>query len=160
MFTFKSSKPATPSRQRRSGRQSGQSLVEFALMNVFLTMLLLGIVDIGRAYFTYLALKDAAAEGAYFGAAYPQCVTHANTACPAPNNIDYRVRNSSPRGLVNWSTVDIGVDAPNLIPGDSLTVTVTFDYQTITPFVGTIVGGQSIELGAQSVAVIVSNATP
>jgi Flp pilus assembly protein TadG len=152
-------KPSTPLRQRRD-RQRGQSLVEFALMNVFLTILLLGVVDIGRAYFTYLALKDAAAEGAYFGAAYPQCVTNANAACPSPNNIDYRVRNSSPRGLVNWSTVDIGVNAPDLTPGQSLTVTVTFDYPIITPFVGTIVGGQSIELGAQSVAVIVSNGTP
>src|SRR5438128_7469048 len=64
--------PAASRRPRQAER--GQGLVEFSLSLVFLTVLLLGVLDIGRAYFTYLGLKDAAEEGAYYGSAFPQCV--------------------------------------------------------------------------------------
>ena len=33
---------------------------------LFLTLLVAGVIDIGRAFFTYIALRDAAQEGAAF----------------------------------------------------------------------------------------------
>src|SRR5687767_2236017 len=81
--------------------QAGQSLVEFSLMAIVLIILLVGVMDLGRAYFTYLALKDAAAEGAYYGQGHPAWIDSGDSA--DPNNIEYRVRNSAPQGgLVNW----------------------------------------------------------
>jgi len=136
---------------RQSGEQTGQSLVEFSLMAIILLVLLAGVMDLGRAYFTYLALKDAAAEGAYYGQGHP--AWQHNTDNPDPDNIDYRVKNSAPQGgLVDWGGATITVTVPNATPGQTLTVTVTYPYQLITPFIG----GQTLTLKAQSVAVIVS----
>src|SRR5436305_1473883 len=44
---------------RRPGRRGerGQGLVEFSLMVVFLSILLMGVLDLGRAYYSYLAIK-------------------------------------------------------------------------------------------------------
>jgi Flp pilus assembly protein TadG len=164
---------AVPPRCRQPRRRldsRGQSLVEFSLTLVFLTVLLMGVLDLGRAYFTYLALKDAAAEGAYYGSAFPQCVdtngvNHAWPACTGSNTIVYRVRNSAPRGgLVDWTNasalvvVDLPCGAANpclMQAGEILTVTVSYGYQMLTPFVGAIANGQLLTLTARSTAVIV-----
>ena len=147
--------------RRLPSGERGQSLVEFSVIGVFLTVLLMGVADLGRAYFTYLALKDAAAEGAYFGAVYPACTSASDPECASPNNVEYRIKNSAPQGsLVDWSTVGIDLEATTLTPGDSLTVTVTYQYPLITPLVGTIVGSQNLTLKAESVAVILSEAMP
>lgn len=50
------------------GRQSGQSLVEFALSSVVLLLLVGGLVDIGRAVHVSEVLGTAAREGARHGA--------------------------------------------------------------------------------------------
>jgi len=46
----------------RNCQEKGQSLVEFAFGLVILMILISGIVDLGRAFFTYMALNDAAQE--------------------------------------------------------------------------------------------------
>ena len=152
--------------------ESGQSLIEFAVMGVVLIMLLQGVLDLGRAYFTYLALKDAAADGAYFGAAFPRCLDGAGgdsrdnslAGCVNPNNIDYRTRKSAPSGgLVDWTTAAVTTtysDPTNYVPGSLVTVTVSSNYRLLTPLVGAIAGTQDLPLYAQSVGVIVSNALP
>jgi Flp pilus assembly protein TadG len=142
--------------RRRSER--GQGLIEFSLMAIFLVILLMGVLDLGRAYFTYLALKDAAQEGAYFGSAFPQCGASAG-ACADPNNIPFRVRHSAPSGgLVDWAGPGAHVTTtlpPVMEAGQSLTVTISYQYQMLTPLVGTIANGQVLTLTAQSSAVIV-----
>jgi len=137
------------SRQAKS-HERGQSLIEFAFMSVVILILMLGIFDLGRAYFTYLALQDAAGEGASFGSVYPTQVTGSDA-----NNITYRVRNSAPTGLlVDLQNAQVSVQTTGTEPGDQITVTVTTDYQLLTPFVGSIVGSQTLPLSAESVAVI------
>jgi len=133
--------------------QAGQSLVEFSLMAIALIILLMGVMDLGRAYFTYLALKDAAAEGAYYGQGHPAWLDSGDNA--NPNNIDYRVRNSAPQGgLVDWDDPDVTVviDVPDPTPGKTLTVTVSSPYKLVTPFIG----GQTLTLNARAISVIVS----
>jgi len=51
--------------------QEGQSLIEFAISLVVLLIMLAGIVDSGRALFTYLALRESAEEGALYGSTDP-----------------------------------------------------------------------------------------
>lgn len=60
----------TPERVARSGLRrlratdAGQSLVEFAMVLPFFLVLLFGLVDFGRAFYTWLQVTNAAREGA------------------------------------------------------------------------------------------------
>jgi len=47
-------------------KQKGQSMVELSIAFIVLLMLLAGVIDMGRAFFTYSALQDAAQEGAAY----------------------------------------------------------------------------------------------
>ena len=48
-------------------RQRGASLVEFGLLLPFLTLLLLGVIDFGRAYYLSIEVNSAASTGALYG---------------------------------------------------------------------------------------------
>jgi len=135
--------------------ERGQSLMELALMMTLLLVILAGILDIGRAYFTYVALRDAAGEGAYYGSIHP--TWHASGDNPNPNNIEYRVKQSAPSGgLINWSLATVSVDAPDTSPSELIKVTIAYDYTLVTPFVGALVGSQTVQIKASSVAEIIS----
>lgn len=56
--------------------EKGQSLLELALVLVFLLILLAGIIDLGRMMYEYLTMRDAAQEGAGYGAVYPNDCAH------------------------------------------------------------------------------------
>ena len=56
----------------------GQSLVEFALTLPLLLLIVMGTVDLGRAYFRVENLTNAVKEGAFFGARAPTCDTNLN----------------------------------------------------------------------------------
>lgn len=51
--------------------EKGQSLVELAFSLVLIIIILAGVVDVGRMMYEYLAMRDAAQEGAGYGAIYP-----------------------------------------------------------------------------------------
>ena len=104
------------------GRELGQSLVEMAVMMVVLLLIMGGVLDLGRMYFTYLALQNAAGEGAAYGAINPQWVDSSDNA--DPNNITYRVQSESTGNLIDWSTTTVAVNVPNIAGGEPITVTV------------------------------------
>jgi len=52
-------------------REHGQDLVELALALPFLLILLMSVLDLGRAFSTYMVLTNAAREGARLGAQDP-----------------------------------------------------------------------------------------
>ncbi|MDQ5825971.1 MAG: pilus assembly protein [Chloroflexota bacterium] len=58
-------------RGRGRGKAKGQALVEFALMGLFLGMLLAAAVDFGRAYYTSIIVTNMAGEGAAYASIYP-----------------------------------------------------------------------------------------
>src|SRR5450759_2469354 len=58
--------PLQTVRQPRTA-ESGQTLLEFALMLPFLMLLLLGIAEIGRAAFIAIKVSNAATAGAEYG---------------------------------------------------------------------------------------------
>src|SRR4051812_42881987 len=57
--------------------QTGQGLVEFALILPILLLLFLGTVDLGIGYKTYMALTNAAREGARYISLHPSDQTGA-----------------------------------------------------------------------------------
>jgi Flp pilus assembly protein TadG len=56
--------------------EKGQSLLELALVLVFLLILLAGVIDLGRMMYEYLTMRDAAQEGAGYAAVFPNDCAH------------------------------------------------------------------------------------
>jgi Flp pilus assembly protein TadG len=105
--------------------EKGQSLLEMMFGMAVIVFILSGIIDLGRAFFTYIALEDAAGEAALYVSAYPKCpydgtdfsggtgtplaaATGADdttpSSCEPPDNAIWRAMNSGGQsGLVNWS---------------------------------------------------------
>jgi Flp pilus assembly protein TadG len=125
-----------------SFKQRGQSLVEMALSMMIIMMLLAGAVDFGIAYFDYVALRDAAQEGAVYGSVCP-----GNTA-----NIIQRIKQSS-TAPINFA-LDGNFQPPQIIvtgaggTGDTITVNLQYNYQLSMPLIGGIIGTQVIPLRA------------
>lgn len=62
-----------------SRKNSGQSLTEVAIALPLLFIILLGMIDLGRMYYSYVAIANAAREGARAGAGL-QCSDSAFTS--------------------------------------------------------------------------------
>lgn len=60
--------PRTGVQSRCKGRQRGQSLVEFAISSIVLLLLVMGLLDLSRAFYFAVNLQGAAREGARHGA--------------------------------------------------------------------------------------------
>lgn len=119
----------------------GQSMVELALTITILMTLLAGTIDLGRAFFTWLALRDAAQEGASFGSIYPQRQDLIRER--VWDNLEQVIPNPRTNAIVN-----IGyIDHPCL--GNTILVNVNYPNFPLTmPFLGTILGSQTINIHA------------
>lgn len=119
-------------------KENGQSLTELAIGFSVLILLLAGIVDFGRAFFTYMALNDAVQEGAMYGSLNPT------------NNAGIRVRvQQTAVGPIDMS--DVQVDSWTEGPacaGHQVVVEGTYDFQITMPFIGAIAGTQSFPISA------------
>ena len=125
--------------------QKGQSLVEISLAMPVLLLILVGILDLGRAYFTFVSLADAAGEGAAYAAIYPT----------QTQNILNRTADAS-TGMVVLSTDMITVTHGLLDFGAPITVTVEYDYDLITPIIQGWVPDGTLTLRATSVQAIIT----
>jgi Flp pilus assembly protein TadG len=72
--------------------QRSQSMVEFAMSSVLLLILVSGLLDLGRMYFVYTAVADAAGEGALYLSVNPGCYSPLVAGCLDPNNVQYRMQ--------------------------------------------------------------------
>ncbi|HSM54832.1 MAG TPA: TadE/TadG family type IV pilus assembly protein [Candidatus Sulfomarinibacteraceae bacterium] len=142
--------------------QSGQALAEAGIVFILVLMFLAGLVEFGWAYFRYLALQSAAGEGAAYGIVFPTW-WHGDASDPDtdhfnddPNNIIYRVKNESKSDILDWSNVDVTVEAPFTTPGNPITVTARYEHDLITPLLSPLVPGGSITLRATAVQRILS----
>jgi len=126
--------------RRRQRRAAGQSLVEFALVFPVLIIMLIAIFDFGRLVFAYNAITNAAREGARVG-----IINQTESGIQ-----DEVINQGTSLGLVAADVVVTYVksDAPTQpCPDDPPTsleclvvVTVSYDWQAITPVIGNIVG--------------------
>lgn len=127
-------------------RQKGQSLVEFALILPFLILLLSGLLDLGRAYYVLVTLKDMAAEGVSYAAIHPYDARGIwNRAAQASG------------GMITVSPDDVDVDYPPVMyVGAPITVTVRYSFRCITPFVGDLFPNGVIPLRGRATQAIIS----
>ena len=107
--------------------EKGQSLVEFALVVPILLLLVLGIMEFGRAYSANLTLQNATREGARLA------VTGATDA-----QITQRVKDSAP--TLDVSRLNVSVTPASRRQGDNVMVTVTYDFNYLTPLIQNLVG--------------------
>jgi Flp pilus assembly protein TadG len=136
---------------KRIQTEKGQAMVEMAIAMIVLLAILGGVLDFGRMYFTFLALQDAAGEGATYAAIHP--TWHDDTGPnpnPDPNNITYRVQNESNSTLIDWSETNVIIEVPNVIAGTPLTVTVEYTYTVMTPMVQVITGDTIVLRGVSA----------
>lgn len=134
-----------PDRQRGRGRGVGQSVVEFAIILPVLLIIVCGLLDIGRLYYAYVAVTDAAAEGAAYAAVHPDDLA----------GIYERAQDAS-GGLVQLSRELVGVERPTVRSGAPVTVTVAYTFTFLTPLMQPLVPGGTLRLQAQASAVILA----
>lgn len=122
-------------------RERGQSFVELALSFVLLMTLLAGVVDIGRAFFAVIALREAAEEGAVYGSIEPTDTS---------GIIQRAIKSSdTPVDLENDPSVNVSVTvSAGACAGGVVQVTVTYDLPVAMPFIGAIIGSDTYHLGA------------
>lgn len=146
----------------------GQSLIEFALALTAILILIAGAVDLGSAFFGYIAIRDAAQEGALYGSiAAVQDLDNDGVYDPGePLNtaaIISRVRQSSnkPVNLTDTSKVTVSVSATNPpCAGGGITVQVIYNYQLTMPLIGAVIGSQTIPVRASVTNTILRPACP
>ncbi len=112
----------------------GQSLVELALTLPLLLLILLGVIDLGRIYFSYITVVNAAREGARYGAGHPQDLNTART----------RAINESLGSGITLTSVTVTCPS-GCAMGNPVRAVVSYNFQLITLY---IFGGGTIPLQA------------
>jgi Flp pilus assembly protein TadG len=129
------------------GRGRGQSLVEFALAATVLLILLTGVLDLGRMYMAWVAIQDAAGEGALYAAMNPRCIRAANGPdCQTPNNaydrtlIAIRFTPGTPLDPDRVTVVITPNDPGQICFGTPITVSTRYSFTMITPVMQAMFG--------------------
>lgn len=129
--------------------ERGQSLVELSMVLLVVLVILAGVVDLGHMMYVYLTMRDAAQEGAGYGALYPGYC----------NQISARVRDNLPGAdfavavTVNGLScsaafsADAAAAASGLLPanacsGKDLTITLDHNYPVSMPLIGSFIDPQ------------------
>jgi Flp pilus assembly protein TadG len=95
--------------RRRRLAQSGQSLVEVALLTPLLLALLLGAIELGRYAYISILVGNAAHAGAVYGAqSLPQSVDTAGIQQAADNDFQNNGQNVASLAVTSW--VSCGCD--------------------------------------------------
>jgi hypothetical protein len=133
--------------------KKGQSLMEFAISLTFILILLAGTVDFGIGLFHYIAMQDAAQEGALYGSINPPPGA-GKWKCPNPNiaNICARLASASGGDGIIKNIYDSGMIA-------AITV-LLYDYPLSMPFIGALIGSDHIQLRATATDTILTPACP
>lgn len=107
--------------------EAGQSLVEFALALPLLLVMLLGLADLGRAFYYTSAIANAARAGAAYAAS--------NASTATTNTVAAKVCNET--GLVAYSATPTcpGLNTSATFgPGQDAVVTVTYDFRLFSAY--------------------------
>lgn len=118
------------------GREAGQAAVELALVLPLLVLILMLIVDFGRVFTTYVALTNAAREGARYCA-----LQHVRPPASAATNTagtQDRVQGELDGRIIADTTA---TECLSVARGQPVTVTVRATFSPLTPFITELAGG-------------------
>jgi len=113
--------------------ERGAAMVETAAVAVFLIVLVLGIVDLGRVIFTSISVRDAVQEGATF-AAYTESADDVG--------ITATIRGAVSSPDLSAATIDLycSLNARDLQDGSRVRIELEYDVDLVTPLIGAIAG--------------------
>jgi len=146
-------------------KEKGQSLLELALSMMLLLLILAGIVDLGRAVYTVMAMQDAAEEGIVFGVAFPgECAEIKtrvldNLADFNSQPITVNVLTREPAASLSGTPGPLSACVENspVHIGDEMVIEVTQAFKISMPILGAITG-QEIPLKATANGVLIRGA--
>ena len=125
--------------------ERGQSLVELAAGLLVLLILVMGIIDLGRVLFYYTTLRDAAQEGAVYGAINPQdCAgIYSRARSPLANSSEGSIDVDVKMNGVECNSAPIG----SACSGQAIEVIVTQpNFPLTTPILGVFLGTEHLKL--------------
>jgi Flp pilus assembly protein TadG len=125
--------------RKKKEHQKGQSLTEFAVGVTFILIMLASGMDLGRAYYSYITVRDAAQEGASYASIAPADV----------HGVRARVRSTSNTPIDLSSFADDQIDIQvygSACAGGTVKVTVDFDFSLVAPFIA----GNTLHLQAEA----------
>ena len=136
-------------------------MVEFALLLPILLLLLVVAIDFGRLFATFVAVNNAAREGAAFAGLHPTQFTSTDNA--DPENVTYRARQEVENPSdTRFTAVTVAAPTCNPAPcptvlgtggGKTIRVSVSTNFTFFTPMV-TAIFGSSIQLSASATAIV------
>jgi PKD repeat protein len=137
-------------RLRRRPRSRGQSLVEFALVLPLLLVFLATVLDLGRIYYANISLLNAAREGAFQASKTPGSYADGQPCNTTTNLVVCRVQLESKGSMVQIAAADIDMTCSKtgcpLEANSTVRVEVQGQFHLITPILGFIFGGQTIDM--------------
>jgi Flp pilus assembly protein TadG len=123
---------------RRSRRDHGQALVEFALALPLFLIVLVGIVDGGRLVFASNSMSEAAREGARWGSVQERSADAAGRTLIQAETIERL--NGVPTPTVTVTCERNGATVTACRTNDILVVTVQSQMPLATPLLGSLMG--------------------
>ena len=108
---------------------SGQSMVEFALILPILLLLIMGIIEFSFIFTNYLAMSNASREAA-------RSISLGSTDTVAEQRI-YDVASILEKSRLS---IDIDPIGGNRTQGDMVTVSLEYDYNFLTPIINGLLG--------------------
>lgn len=126
--------------------EQGAAVVEFAVILPLLLLLVFGIIEFGLLIYNKAMITNASREGARIGIVYR--LDRSTADADITNTVDNYLSNY----LITFGGTGVHTTQPNPSPttslthGDTLTVTVTYDYHflVVPAFITNLVGGVQI----------------
>lgn len=164
--------------------QRGQSLVELAISLTVMLLLLSGAVTFGMALFSFVSIRDAAGEGALYGSITPyedlsptgynngdpvnwqKICDRVKAATTSPVNLNsFTCTHDGAASHANNNIDVVAIDKPCEGPStgggaNAVKVMIDYYYPIIMPYIGGIVGSQTIHLRASVTDTILSPRCP
>lgn len=146
-----------------SSSERGSVLLEFGLVAIVLFMMIFGIIDFGRALFTYHFVANAAREGTRYASVRGADCNPLMTGCPADSgSIQTYLRGEAtgigvdPNQLNVTTTWPVQSGSPTICtssfnnPGCTVQVAVSYNFKFVFPFLPT----SPLNLSSSSATVI------
>lgn len=126
----------------RDARERGQALVEFSISIVIFLMLLMGVVDFGRAIYQYNGVSQAAREIARVTSVHPGPDFTTTIGRSAETNAVIATQGGLIPNLGAPTMSCVEIDGTSVsggcLPGNSIKVTISAPYTPITPLLGLV----------------------